>query len=255
MRPWIPIVVSFKACAAALALSHHPHAALVVFFLPDPWVALQFILPGQQAFGPAATSFSTERREVWLTIDDGPDPESTPQVLELLGKHGARATFFLIGANVAKHPELARRIAAEGHTIANHSQTHPSSSFWCASPGRVAAEIDGCVGALLLADAPFERFFRPPVGIRGPFLDPQLAARGMQLVLWNARGFDGISRDPFLSLARIAKAIRPGGILLAHEGGARAKERLAFLGLLLEHLSRQGYSCVLPRREALLFNA
>lgn len=196
MRPWIAVFVSFKACAVALALAHHPVAAAVMFFAPDPWIFVQFILPGQQAFGPAATSFKTSGRQVWLTIDDGPDPDSTPHVLKLLRDHGARATFFVVGAQVAKHPELARQIAAEGHTLANHTQTHPSGHFWRATPERTAAEIDGCVAALLLANAPFERYFRPPVGIRNPFLDPQLASRGMSLVLWNARGLEGGGATP-----------------------------------------------------------
>jgi peptidoglycan-N-acetylglucosamine deacetylase len=252
VRPWVAVAVSFKACAVALALAHHPVAALVVFFAPDPWVLLQFILPSQQAFGPALTSFETSRNEVWLTIDDGPDPASTPQILELLARHGAYATFFVVGEQVAKHPELARRIAAEGHTIGNHTQTHPSGNFWCASPARTASEIDRCVAALLLANAPFERYFRPPVGIRNPFLDPQLLARGMDLVLWSARGREGAGGNPAAALARIARGIRPGAILLAHEAGPRAKERLLFVERLLEHLAIGGYRCVIPARAALL---
>jgi peptidoglycan/xylan/chitin deacetylase (PgdA/CDA1 family) len=251
VRPWIAVVASFKACAAALALAHHPAAALVVFFAPDPWVFLQFILPSQQAFGPALTRFATERNEVWLTIDDGPDPASTPRLLEMLKARGARATFFVVGEQVAKHPELARLIASEGHTIGNHTQTHPAADFWCASPARIASEIDLCVGALLLADAPFERYFRPPVGVRSFLLDPQLTARGMDLVLWSARGREGAGGNADAALARIARGIRPGAVLLAHEAGPRAAERVAFVERLLDHLSAAGYRCVIPSRAAL----
>jgi peptidoglycan/xylan/chitin deacetylase (PgdA/CDA1 family) len=247
VRPWLPVVATLKVFAVGLAAARHPVAAAIVFFAPDPWLFLQFILPGSQAFGPAVRSFSTDRREVWLTIDDGPDPQSTPRVLELLRRHGARATFFVIGERVRRNPELARRIVEAGHTLGNHTQSHPSASFWCALPARTSDEIDGCVGSLLLANAPFERFFRPPVGVRNPFLEPQLAARGMRLVLWNARGFDGAVSSPRAAFRRIAGRIRPGGIILAHEGGGSAGDRLAFLGLLLEHLSGEGYACVLPR--------
>jgi peptidoglycan-N-acetylglucosamine deacetylase len=253
VRPWIPYVGALKACGIALMAMHHGDIGLVLFFGPDPWVFLQFILPSAQAFGPAVTSFSTERREVWLTIDDGPDPESTPRVLELLGRHAARATFFVVGAQVERHPELARQITDRGHTIGNHTRSHPSTSFWRATPRRSASEIDGCVAALLLANVPFERFFRPPVGIRNPFLDPQLASRGLDLVLWNARGFEGAGRDPRAALARIVRRIRPGSILLSHEGGVRAEQRLVFLELLLEHLRHEDYVCVLPKRDAFCF--
>jgi peptidoglycan/xylan/chitin deacetylase (PgdA/CDA1 family) len=253
VRPWVAVLASFKGCAIVLALTHHPVAAAVMFFAPDPWMFAQFILPSQQAFGPAATSFKTGRREVWLTIDDGPDPASTPVVLELLKRHRARATFFVVGAQVEKYPELARRIAAEGHTIGNHTQTHPSNDFWCAAPARIAAEIDRCIAALLLADAPFERYFRPPVGIRNFFLDPQLSSRGMDLVLWDARGLDGAGRNPDDALARIARRTHPGAIIVAHEAGPRAKERVEFVERLLNHLADEDYECVIPSRDSLVF--
>ena len=245
------VVASLKACGIALAAERHVGAGLLFFFGPDPWIFMQFILPSAQAFGPAARSFETSRREVWLTIDDGPDPASTPRVLELLQAHGARATFFVVGEQVRRHPELARQIVARGHTIGNHTQTHPAGDFWLASPARIASEIDLCTGALLVADAPFERYFRPPVGVRNFFLDPQLEARGMRQVLWSARGFDGAGRNPQAALERIARSIRPGAILLSHEAGSRPGERLRFVELVLEHLAREGYACVLPAREAL----
>jgi hypothetical protein len=108
------------------------------------------------------------------------------------------------------------------------------------------------VAALLLADVPFERYFRPPVGIRNPFLDPQLSSRGMQLVLWNARGLDGRGGSPQAALARIARRIEPGGILVSHEAGPRAANRVEFVQLLLKHLTSEGYACVLPPRDALV---
>ena len=149
------------------------------------------------------------------------------------------------------HPALAREIVAQGHTLANHTDTHPSSQFWHAGPALTGREIDGCVAAFLLANVPFERYFRPPVGIRNFFLQPQLESRAIRLVLWSARGFDGAGRAPEKALARISRQLRPGAIVVTHEGGPRAPGRLVFLELLLEHLSAEGYTCVLPRRHAL----
>jgi len=251
VRAWIIVVLSLKACGVALAFWHHAGAGAVLFFGPDPWLFLQFVLPSAQAFGPAATFFVTERREVWLTIDDGPDPSTTPRVLELLEAHGARATFFVVGSRVEKYPELARRIIAQGHTIGNHTHSHPAAGFWLASPRRIASEIDRCAGALLLAGVPFERYFRPPVGVRNPFLGPQLTARGMQLVLWSARGRDGVGHNPRAALRRIARRISPGRVLISHEAGSNPQARLKFVELLLGHLEREGYACVLPPRAAL----
>ena len=251
MKAWIAVLLSLKACGIALALEHHPVAGALMFFAPDPWIFLQFVLASAQGFGPAATAFATDRREVWLTIDDGPDPSTTPRVLDLLRARGARATFFVVGAQVRRHPELARRIVAEGHTIGNHTHSHPAADFWLASPRRIASEIDRCAGALLMADAPSERYFRPPVGVRNPFLEHQLAARGMDLVLWSARGLDGVGSDPQGALRRIAGGIRPGAILLSHEGGAFPESRVKFVELLIDHLGREGYACVLPPRGAL----
>lgn len=250
MRPWIAVFLSFKLVAVALALARHPWAAVAAFFAPDPWFVLQFILPSQQAFGPALTSFETSRPEVWLTVDDGPDPASTPRLLELLRRHGARATFFVVGERVRRHPELARQIVAEGHSIGNHTDSHPSVAFWCASPRRTASEIDGCVGALLLAGVPFERYFRPPVGVRNPFLDRQLSERGMELVLWSAHGRDGLG-SPHSALARLARQIRPGAIMVSHDAGPRAGTRVQFMEMLLELLESRGYACVIPPRSAL----
>ena len=112
---------------------------------------------------PVAAGFRTSRDEIfhqaktaWLTIDDGPDPDTTPQVLALLEKYGARATFFLIGAKAAKYPALTRMIFDAGHTIGNHTQTHPQFSFWRLGPKALAREIDefeGTISSLGIARA------------------------------------------------------------------------------------------------------
>ena len=96
-------------------------------------VSITFV-PSLQGFGPVLTKYFTTAKTAWLTIDDGPDPETTPQVLALLEKYRARATFFLIGAKAANHPELTRMIVEAGHTIGNHTQTHPKFSFWRLGP-------------------------------------------------------------------------------------------------------------------------
>src|SRR4051812_6759239 len=121
---------AFKSASIGLLLFHHPLAALTAFVIPDPWFLSQFLIPTTRGLGPVVTRFTTTRREVWLTIDDGPDPATTPKVLALLAAHRARATFFVIGEKVSRHPELVVEILRQGHSIGNHSHRHASPTFW-----------------------------------------------------------------------------------------------------------------------------
>jgi len=251
-RAWLVLLVVAKLSALVLLLMQHYTAALVFFFLPAPWFLLQIFKPSARGLGPAVTHFKTTRREVWLTIDDGPHPLSTPAVLDLLDAHGARATFFLIGEKVLRHPALVAEILRRGHTIGNHTQTHPCASFWCASARRTAAEIDACAQALHQAGAVSTQLFRPPVGIKNHALHRQLAKRDLDLILWSVRGCDTVSLDPAKTLARITRHLAPGAILLIHENATRPAMRTALFTALLTHLAAENYTCVIPPRETLI---
>jgi peptidoglycan/xylan/chitin deacetylase (PgdA/CDA1 family) len=111
------------------------------------------------------THFATTRKEVWLTIDDGP-ADDTLAVLDLLDRHDAKATFFVTGVLIEKHADVVRQLLARGHTVANHSHTHPSASFWCSLPGRMAAEIDACNRAIAAAAGTPPRWFRATISPR-----------------------------------------------------------------------------------------
>ena len=203
--------------------------------------------------GPVAARFRTERREVWLTIDDGPDPEDTPRMLAILAQHGARATFFLIGDRARRHPELVRTILREGHIVGNHTFSHPVAMFWMAHPARVAREIDTCAASLRAASgkaASAHALFRAPVGMANPFVFAALQRRGMALVGWSARGFDAVEADSEMVVSRIWQTVRPGAIILLHEGHRwPGKEAVnpRTLALLLDRLAGAGYACVVPR--------
>jgi peptidoglycan/xylan/chitin deacetylase (PgdA/CDA1 family) len=249
---WLLVDAAFKLAGLTLFFAGcGAGPSLLLAFADAPLILHQVLAPAGWMFGRAVTSFATDRREVWLTIDDGPSPGSTPQLLELLGRHGARATFFLIGQNLARHPDLARALVGRGHAVGNHSFSHPSLTFWCAGPGRLAGEIDRVTAEFRRTGVAAGRWFRPPVGLRNPWLEGALRRRGLDLILWSARGFDGTGRDAHAAFARIAGRIRPGAILLAHEAGRNPLERLAFTTLLLEHLTREGYRCVIPSPDTL----
>ncbi len=178
--------------------------------------------PRSALLGPNWTRLppdAARRGQIALTIDDGPDPSVTPQVLARLDEHGARATFFCIGQRVAQYPELAREIVLRGHGVENHSQRH-RASFALLGPNAITREISEAQGAISAATGVQPLFFRAPAGLRNPLLEPVLARLGLKLASWTRRGFDTVSRDTNGVLAKLVRGLRAGDILLLHDGHA-----------------------------------
>jgi peptidoglycan/xylan/chitin deacetylase (PgdA/CDA1 family) len=241
------VLVNLAGKMAALLVGWtSPAAALALWFVPDALLAYHVFAPQAGGLVRVHRRFTTTRREVWLTIDDGPDPEDTPRILELLAAHGVRATFFVIGKNAASHPGLVRAIAAAGHEVAHHTHTHPLGTFWCASPARVRRELDAGLEALRLAGVNPTRF-RPPAGIKNLWLAPALSARGLACVGWSARGLECSRGNAEAVAARATRGLAPGAILLLHEG-PRVPGAIRVQGIrrVLERLREQGYQCVVP---------
>lgn len=228
-----------------------PAIAAALFLVPDLWILWHLLVPNAGGFVPTVTRFATTGREVWLTIDDGPEPATTGPMLDLLDRHGAKATFFVIGAKAAAHPALLSEIRRRGHTLGNHTQTHPLAGFWCAGPWRTAREIDGCDAALLHGDGSRPAWFRAPAGIKTFFLRRALATRDQTFIGWSARALENVGAADGAPLRRLTEALRPGAILLLHESAPHAAARLALLSALLEQTGVAGYRCVLPARESL----
>jgi peptidoglycan/xylan/chitin deacetylase (PgdA/CDA1 family) len=165
---------------------------------------------------PAGTGTGTA---VAITIDDGPDPEVTGRVLELLDEHGARATFFCIGECVERYPALAREIVARQHEIANHSYRH-LMRFSLLGPRALTREIARAQEVIGAATGAVARFFRAPAGLRNPFLEPALTRANLQLVSWTRRGFDTVYGSAGRVLGSLTRDLRGGDILLLHDGHA-----------------------------------
>ena len=159
-----------------------------------------------------------------LTIDDGPDPETTPALLDLLDRYRSKALFFLIGEKVARHPELAREILKRGHEIGNHTLTHPQATFWCAGPWRTWKEISGAQSVIREITGHAPRWFRAPVGHRNLFTHPIAAVIGLNVMAWTRRGFDAVEKDPQKVLDRIVPHLRRGDIILLHEATPIAEQ-------------------------------
>ena len=165
---------------------------------------------------PAA---SAARNEIALTIDDGPDPAVTPQVLDLLDSHAATATFFCIGAQAERHPELVREIVRRGHAVENHSQHH-RHHFSLLGPGGLLRELQAAQETLTRISGQRPLFFRAPAGLRNPFLDPVLHRLGLRLASWSARGFDTRVGDAVQVRQALTRRLCAGAILLLHDGHA-----------------------------------
>jgi peptidoglycan/xylan/chitin deacetylase (PgdA/CDA1 family) len=222
---------------------HAPLAGIAILALSHALILYPTLRPNVQWLGPVMTHFRTNANEVWLTIDDGPTND-TRALLELFDRLGVKATFFVKGVLADEHRELAAAILARGHTLANHSQTHPSASFWCSLPRRIGAEIDECNRVLASLTGAPTRWFRAPVGIKNPAVHPALAKRGMQLIGWTTRGFDAVISDPEQILARILPDISPGAIIVLHQG---REHSLRVLEAVIVALQERGYAFVIPR--------
>ena len=234
----------------------HLAAAAVTLARPRLWrwtlgaVVLDHLLitaaglwPRSDWLGPNWTHLpaqSAERGDIAITIDDGPDPEVTPRVLEVLAAFDARASFFCVGERVSRHPDIAREIVRRGHSVENHSQRH-RHSFSLLGPKGMAAEIEEAQQSIARVTGQSPRFFRAPAGLRNPFLEPILKRLKLQLASWTRRGFDTVNADSEDVYRRLERSLAGGDILLLHDGHAaraRAGAPAAGTPVILEVLPR-----------------
>lgn len=176
--------------------------------------------PSSRLLGPNLVRLpeaATQRREIALTIDDGPDPDVTPRVLDLLDASDTKASFFCIGRLAQQHPALCREIVQRGHRVENHGFAH-SNLFSLFGPGAMRRDIERAQAALSDITGQAPRFFRATAGLRNPFLDPVLHGLGLQLATWTRRAYDTRTGDPQRVYQRLAQHMGPGDIVLMHDG-------------------------------------
>jgi peptidoglycan/xylan/chitin deacetylase (PgdA/CDA1 family) len=243
-----------------VALTAAVHAGLLALLFGIPWVSAIALLaflayhavvawgvlsPRSRVFGPCRSRLDGGGKVVALTFDDGPHPEVTPRLLDLLRERGVRATFFLIGREAARHPALVRRIAAEGHALGNHTQRH-SYLFWAFPPSGVRREIEEAQRTIESASGARCALFRAPVGMKSPFQREPLRRLGLECVGWETRFLDRGS-DPARLRRRLSRRIRPGSVLLLHDGADRDPAGnprvLEALPVILGTLDGLGYRC------------
>ena len=252
-RPLIVLSALFH-CAALLALALEPqHWRAVVLALVGNHLLLGLIglwptsrlIDSNLVRLPAAAA---RRGEVSLTFDDGPDPKVTPQVLDLLDQHGAKASFFFVATRAAAHPELVREVVRRGHSVENHSYNH-THTFAARGWGATRRDIERSQALLTGLSGRPPRFFRAPAGLRNPLLDPLLARAGLRYASWTRRGYDAVRGDAAGVLRRLSRNLAAGDVLLLHDGyGARTAQGqpvvLAVLPPLLSELAGSGLNSV-----------
>ena len=228
-RSWNPSPLiktsAFVHLAAGSALALQPTAwpwAIGALLVNHALLTTGGLLPRCSWLVPCLTRLPPDaaaRGEISLTIDDGPDPEVTPRVLDLLDAHSARASFFCIGTRAQRFPELCREIVARGHSVENHGQQH-LSTFALHGSRWMAREIRSGQQTLSDITGVAPRFFRAPAGLRNPFLDPLLARLDLQLAAWSRRAYDTRDGNPDSVFRKLTRGLQAGDILLLHDGNA-----------------------------------
>lgn len=181
-----------------------------------------------------------KEKKIAITFDDGPNPDFTLKVLDLLKRNNAKATFFCIGNNIETYPEVLKAIAQNGHDIGNHSFSHDvmidfnSTENWL-------NEIKQADNAIHRISGKKTTLFRPPFGVTTPKLAKALKATEHKVIGWNIRSYDTVTKNPDRIVKRITKQIKPGAIILLHD---KQTNVLPVLEHLLQFLQKQDYQAV-----------
>jgi len=227
--PWRPTLL------IKLSVTVHALVLISLVVAPDLWlwalavivvnhvvIAATGLWPRSNWLGPNWTQLpaaAARRNEIALTVDDGPDPVVTPQVLDILDRFHVKATFFCIGKRAVQYPELCREIVRRGHAVENHSQQH-RHNFSLLGMGGFTREIQAAQDTLFSITGMRPKFFRAPAGLRNPFLDPVLNRLGLRLASWSVRGFDTQIKDTEKVKNKLLSGLRSGAIILMHDGNA-----------------------------------
>ena len=240
-------------CATPLLIACVPHQVIGCLYILHALLFAPTLIPNGSAYGPVLRRFKTQRKEVYLTLDDGPDPAVTPRVLQLLAAHDAKACFFVVGKNVRRHPDLVREIVAGGHEGANHTESHHERTFLLRLWRGAAREVDGCSQEIAAAAPAHVRWFRAPVGMTNPFVYPVLRAQNLQVLGWSDWARDAGSPDVAAVVKRVIQSVQPGAVIVMHpewRSPDGSFPGMACLEKVLVELGAMGYRCVIPPTES-----
>ncbi len=177
----------------------------------------QSMAPTGQWYGRTFTGLARGAKQLALTYDDGPNDPHTLRLLEVLAKHGVRATFFSVGRYVQQRPDIIREVVKAGHVVGNHTFTHPLLTL--KTPTEVRQELTDCNKALQDAIGGHSNLFRPPFGGRRPAVLRIARELGLNPIMWNVTGYDWNAPPAAVIEQKVSKQIRGGNVLLLHDGG------------------------------------
>jgi peptidoglycan/xylan/chitin deacetylase (PgdA/CDA1 family) len=238
----ITVVIAALLSAAAVASRNWPLLAGVLITHVIV-IGCGVALPQLSFFGPFLCRGNSAKRQVALTFDDGPDARSTPALLDLLREHNVPAAFFGIGKRVLAEPAVARRIVTEGHLLENHSFAHSHATNFF-TYARLKADLGQAQTAIQSVSGVAPTLFRPPVGLSNVQVFRAARMLGLQVVGWTIRSLDTRISDPERIIRRIERGLRPGAIILLHDGNIPAPRLVVTVRLLLTKLREHGYEVV-----------
>lgn len=220
-----------------------PILLTVIFAFALPFLVLPGLL-----FSPA-TAFNgrdslfnrpgPREKIVALSFDDGPDPRYTLPILKTLEENGARATFFVVGSEAEKNPDIVRDIDRQGHEVANHTWTHPDMAG--VSVSQVMAEVHATNLLINRLTGKQNNYFRPPRGVLTPEAEVELTRAGYKIIMWDIGIENSKMKTPGEMAERVLKSTRPGEIILLHDGRLDRSKTVEALPILLEGLREKGY--------------
>ncbi|MCU1454365.1 MAG: polysaccharide deacetylase family protein [Acidimicrobiales bacterium] len=199
----------------------------------------------QRPLDPGQASVQVPGMIVSLTFDDGPNPGYTQRVLAILKAKGVHAVFCLIGVQAKIHPALVHQEIAEGHQVCNHTLTH-DQHLATAPPARIDAEVAGGIRAIESVGLPAPPMYRPPAGSLSPAVYAGVAAHQEQVLFWSDDPLDW-KRPPADEIVnRVMAKLRPGAIVLLHDGGGNRDNTIAALPVLIDKIRTAGYTFSFP---------
>ena len=207
----------------------------------------QTMSPTGQWYGRTFTGLPPGSKQLALTYDDGPNDPHTFRLLELLARHGIRATFFVIGQYVQQRPDIAREIVKGGHALGNHTFSHPNLIL--ASHRQTESELQQCQQSLSDTTGELPRLFRPPFGGRQPGTLRITRNLGLEPVMWNVTGWDWKGRPAEYLEQKIRGQIHGGDVILLHDGshavfGADRSQTVIATDRLISTFKSQGFEFV-----------